>query len=218
MKRRALRNPRDRAGTLSNTALPPPDEGKLPCTETLLRRGLVEGDGPSLASVVQQLRPEMLRLARRYVRSADDAEDLVQDTWIAALVGVDRFEGRSSLKTWLFRILTYRARSAGRRERRLVPMSQLAGSSDIPFDPSVRDPLFVSSAPNPHEVTIGRDLRNRVEAALEELPSRQREVVRLRDLEGWSSNEVRERLRVSHGNQRVLLHRGRLQLRKLVAN
>jgi len=159
----------------------------------------------------------MLRLAADHVRSVDDAEDIVQDTWIAALAGIDRFEGRASLKTWLLRILSYRARSAGRRRGRFVPLSQLtdpAGSAGerMPVE------LFVDPTPDPEETAIGQDLRNRVEEALADLPQRQREVVRLRDLEEWSPKEVAARLRVSSGNQRVLLHRGRTLLRELIAH
>lgn len=218
MNPRKLRSPKERVGTLGNTALPPPEDEEPPSTEALLRRALVERDDEALEAVVHDLRPEMLRLAAAYVRSDDDAEDVVQDTWIAALIGIDRFEGRASLRTWLLRILTYRARSAGRRRSRFVPLSQFTGPSGDLEETSTYEPFLVSPLPDPEETVLGRELRQRVEKALAELPGRQRAVVRLRDLEGWSPKEVCARLHVSAGNQRVLLHRGRLQLREIVTH
>lgn len=216
MTPRELRSPEERVGTLGNTALPPP-EGEPLSTETLLRRALVHRDDDALEAVVHELRPEMLRLAANHVRSTDDAEDIVQDTWIAALGGIERFEGRASLRTWLLKILTYRALSAGRRSGRIVPMSHLARLSGSVPELSTSAPFLTSTPPDPEETVLAQDLRERVEEALSTLPDRQQEVVRLRDLEGWSPREVSARLRVSPGNQRVLLHRGRLQLRELVA-
>jgi len=205
---------------LGDTGLPPPNRTTVdgPSTEVLLHRALVEGDHAALERVVSRLRPEMLRLAERYVRSSDDAEDVVQDAWIAALAGIERFEARASLKTWLLRILTYRARSASRRGGRFISLSQLPAVSAPARQAFEQETAFVSSVPDPAEVAVVRDLRNRIEEALAELPRRQREVVRLRDLEGWSPGEVSSRLRVSAGNQRVLLHRGRLQLREAVVS
>lgn len=216
MTQRELRRPAERVGTLGNTALPPPDRPP-PSTEALLRQALVDGDDDALRTVVRILRPEMLRVAASHVRSIDDAEDVVQDTWIAALAAIERFEGRASLKTWLFRILTYRARSAGRRDARVLPLSQLAAPSSRATETPEDAPLFVSPTPDPEEVVIAEDLRRRVEDALAELPQRQRQVVRLRDLEGWTPSAVSTHLKVSQGNQRVLLHRGRAQLRERVA-
>ncbi len=213
---RALRNPEERGGTLGNTALPPPDRNPA-STEALLHRALVRGDDEALERIVRRLRPEMLRLATRHVRSVDEAEDVVQDTWIAALTAIKRFEGRASLRTWLIRILIYRALSAGRRNGRIVPISHVTGASGTAPEPPSSVPFLATPPPGPEEAVLAQDLRDRVEEALVTLPDRQREVVRLRDLEGWSPNEVSARLRVSAGNQRVLLHRGRLQLREIVA-
>ncbi len=216
MTQRELRRPSERVGTLGNTALPPPDS-RPRSIEAMLRQALVGGDDCALRTVVRALRPEMLRLAASYVRSGDDAEDVVQDTWIAALGAIERFEGRASLKTWLLRILTYRARSAGRRDARTLPLSQLAGPSSSFPETAEGTPLFVSPTPDPEEVVIAQDLRERVEDALAQLPQRQQQVVRLRDLEGWTPSAVSTHLKVSQGNQRVLLHRGRAQLRARVA-
>ncbi|MEQ9569737.1 MAG: RNA polymerase sigma factor [Longimicrobiales bacterium] len=218
MKRRELRSPEQRVGRVGNAALPPPTSDTAPSIETVLRRALIHGDEAALERVVHRLRPEMLRLAARHVRSIDDAEDVVQDTWIAALAAIDRFEGRASLKTWLFRILTYRARSAARHRGRFVPISRLTDGTPV-FDHAwAQEPAMTSPEPDPEETFLGLDLRRRIEAALPELPGRQRQVVRLRDLEGWSPQEVCSRLRLSPVNQRVLLHRGRLQLRQKVAH
>lgn len=218
MKRRELRSPEQRVGRLGNTALPPPKTESAPSTEGLLRRALMRGDEAALERVVHRLRPEMLRIAATHVRSADDAEDVVQDTWIAALAAIERFEERSSLKTWLFRILTYRARSAARHRGRFVPISQLTDGTPVFHHAWTREPAMTSPEPDPEENLLGLDLRRRVETALAELPARQRQVVRLRDLEGWSPQEVRAKLHLSPVNQRVLLHRGRLQLRQKVAH
>lgn len=218
MKRRELRSPEQRVGQLGNTALPPPATDTAPSIEGLLRRALMRGDEAALERVIHRLRPEMLRLAATHVRSVDDAEDVVQDTWIAALTAIDRFQGRASLKTWLFRILTYRARSAARHRGRFVPISQLTDGTPV-FDRAwAHEPAMTSPDPDPEQTLLGLDLRRRIDEALAELPIRQRQVVRLRDLEGWSPKDVCSRLRLSPVNQRVLLHRGRLQLREKVAH
>lgn len=213
-----LRTPEQRVGILPNGALPPPDPSTT-STEALLHRALVEGDDAALEVVVHDLRPEMLRLATRYLRSVDDAEDVVQDTWLAALAGIERFEGRASLRTWLLRILMYKAQSAARRNARSVPLSQLTGTGAPSQRRSLEPtPFLAVPAPNPEDTLIARDLRHRLERALAELPGRQREVVRLRDLEGWSPDEVCTRMSLTEGNQRVLLHRARSQLRELVVH
>ncbi len=181
-----------------------------------MHRGLVEGDDHALEAAVLKLRPEMLRIATRHVRSVDDAEDVVQDAWIAALAGIEHFEGRASLKTWLLRILAYRAMSAGRKAGRFLSLHQFPD----PAGAAARAgplPTLVSPTPDPEQAAVAGDLRDRVEKAITELPARQAEVVRLRDLEGWSPKEVSTRLGVSAGNQRVLLHRGRMQLREAVS-
>lgn len=211
MNPRKLRTPEERVGTLPNGALPPPEE-EPPSTESLLHRALIQGDEHALADVVRRLRPEMLRVASRHVRSHDEAEDVVQEAWIAALRGVHRFEGRASLRTWLLRILVYRARSSVRGRHRLVPISQLlpAGATEDGL------PDLISPPAGPEELLMERELRGQVETAVAQLPARQGEVVRLRDLEGWSPEEVCDHLDLSPGNQRVLLHRGRSQIRQLV--
>jgi RNA polymerase sigma-70 factor (ECF subfamily) len=149
------------------------------------------------------------------VRSKDDAEDVVQDTWLAALLGVERFEGRASLRTWLLRILCYRARSAGERASRAIPASQLGGGHPDAGDPLAdRVPVFMSPAPGPEELLVASELSERIEACLGELPTRQRDVLRLRDIEGMSLESVCRTMALTPGNQRVLLHRARHQVRR----
>lgn len=210
-----LRSPEQRVGTLPNGALPPPDDDS-PSTETLLHSALVLRDGAALETVVRSLRPEMLRLALLYVNSADDAEDVIQDTWVAAVSGIDRYEGRASLRTWFFRILTYRGRSASRHGSRFLPFSYLQKGGQMAGGASGTRPHLVSEGPGPEEELMNGQLRQRLETALAGLPVRQRDVVRLRDIEGWSMQEVCARMRLSPGNQRVLLHRARQQLRAAV--
>jgi RNA polymerase sigma-70 factor (ECF subfamily) len=172
----------------------------------------------------------LLRLAATIVRDRAVAEEVVQDAWIGVLRGVGRFEGRSSLKTWLFRILANTALTRARREGRSVPFSSLVPEGDD--GPSVDPDRFLDAshpswpghwrvAPQswaevPEERLVSRETRRRIEDAIEALPPQQRLVVRLRDVEGFSSEEVCELLDVSEGNQRVLLHRGRSKVRASV--
>ena len=156
----------------------------------------------------------LLRLARAYVPSRAVAEEVVQDTWLGVMRGIERFEGRSSFKTWLFRILVNRARTTGEKERRVAPGPTVDpsrfGENDAWVDPpapwtdEVEDRLTAVAT-----VT-------RIKAALQELPPGPRQVVLLRDVDGLSSSEVCEVLSISEGNQRVLLHRGRARIRALL--
>lgn len=219
MKPRSLRSPRERVGTLPNADLPPPDAtlGKED-RDHLLHRALVQRDENAFAAVARMLRPEMIRIATRYVRSRDDAEDVVQETWLAALTAIHRFEGRASLYTWLLRILGYTARAAGRKAARATPLSQL------PFPPSdgdllpQRTPLLMYAAPGPEERLLGRELESRIAACIARLPKRQRQVITLRDLDGRSGAHVSDALGVTQGHQRVLLHRARGEVRRALAD
>jgi RNA polymerase sigma-70 factor (ECF subfamily) len=211
-----LRSPEERVGTLPNADLPPPDEDHR-SAESLLRSALIDGDTQAFREVTRRLDPLMTRVARRYVRSPEDAQDVVQDTWLSALASIGRFEGRASLRTWLLRILTYRARTAGRRAARAVPMSRLQpstpGRGEAPqWEPET--PLFGRRVTLPDEDLMAAELRSSFAAALTRLPPRQREVFTLREFEGWSSAEVAARLDLSEANQRVLLHRARAALRE----
>jgi RNA polymerase sigma-70 factor, ECF subfamily len=186
--------------------------------ERLLGR-LCEGDEQAFVTLVERYRDSMLRIAAGYVPGLAVAEEVVQETWLAVLRGAGRFEGRSSVRTWLFRILVNRAMSAGVRERRSVPVSDVAEAS---VDPARFDAAGNWSAPPAHwlEELEDRLMAEKMAAAvldaISDLPARQREVVTLRDVEGLRSDEVCSVLEITEANQRVLLHRGRSRLRQVL--
>lgn len=237
MNRRSLRSPRERVGTLPNADLPPPDPdpdpdpaaagtggggadpacrgAASPDTDSMLRRALMDRDEEAFAAVARGLRPEMLRIATHYVRSSDDAEDVVQETWMAALKAIERFEGRASLRTWLLRILSYTAQTAGRRSARAVPVSQLPSLEATSQDgiPRGHAPLFMPPPRNPADVVLNRELADQIDRCIAALPDRQRDVLVLRDVEGFSGDDVCRALGVTATHQRVLLHRARLRMR-----
>jgi RNA polymerase sigma-70 factor (ECF subfamily) len=183
------------------------------------------GDADAFAQIVERWSPAMLRVAVTFAGSAS-AEDVVQETWLAVINGLDRFEGRSSLRTWVFRILANRARTRGAGERRSVPWSAVpadtaatveAGRFRGPADPW---PGHWTSAgaprrwvPAPEDAAVAGEIRALLSAALNALPERQRDVVSLRDVHGLDSDEVCAALGITAANQRVLLHRGRARLR-----
>jgi RNA polymerase sigma-70 factor (ECF subfamily) len=158
------------------------------------------------------------------------AEEVVQETWLAVLQGIDRFEGRSSLKTWLFRILTNRAKTRGEREGRTVPFSALADAAEVEGEEPAVDPdrFYGSEHPNaglwvdvpqrwadtPERRLLSGEVQELVADAIAALPPSQRAVISLRDVEGWSSEEVCNVLELSETNQRVLLHRARTKVRR----
>ncbi|MGH2719529.1 MAG: RNA polymerase sigma factor [Actinomycetota bacterium] len=182
-------------------------------TDLDLLHRLQEGDEQAFVELVSRYQQPMLRLARTLVPSHAVAEEAVQDAWMGVVRGIERFEGRSSLKTWLFRILANRAKSAGAVEQRQVPVETRA----------IDAAAFNASGQwaNPVQPWVD-DVENRLDAqarsgllkaALDGLPARQRQVVLLRDVEDLSSDEVCAVLSISAGNQRILLHRGRHRLR-----
>jgi len=192
-----------------------------------LVRRLREGDESAFAELIDRYGPTMVRVAQMYVRDRGTAEEVVQETWLAVLNGIDRFEERSSVKTWLFRILTNRAKTRGQRDSRVLPFSSLAGAGEED-EPSVDPDRFLGpDSPEPggwaapprawpeHKV-LERETLGVVQMAIEQLPEAQREVIRLRDLEGWSPMEVADALEITDGNQRVLLHRARSKVRAAV--
>jgi RNA polymerase sigma-70 factor (ECF subfamily) len=185
--------------------------------ESLLER-LRDGDEQAFTTLVERYHSSMLRLALSYVPSRAVAEEVVQDTWLAVLRGLGRFEERSSLRTWVFTILVNRARTTGAREARSVPVAD-AGPV---VDASRFGPSGGWAVPPEH---WAEEAESRVDAVklsgllrggLDGLPGRQREVVLLRDVEGLSSAEVCQVLAISEANQRVLLHRGRSKLRQVL--
>jgi RNA polymerase sigma-70 factor (ECF subfamily) len=184
------------------------------------------GDEAAFMALVDQLQPSMLRVARMYVSTAAVAEEVVQETWLGVLKGIGSFQGRSSLRTWIFRILANIAKTRGQREGRSVPFASLAGDDlDAPavdpdrFDtPATSSRGAWSSLPDdwtgiPEDRLLGRETLAVVGKAIEGLPPMQAEVIRLRDALGWTSEEVRNALDLTETNQRVLLHRARAKVR-----
>jgi RNA polymerase sigma-70 factor, ECF subfamily len=193
--------------------------------ERRLIEALRNGDEAAFEQLIRMYHASLLRVARIYVSSRAVAEEVVQETWLGVLNGIGRFEGRSSLKTWIFRILTNTAKTRGVRESRSIPFSALQ-------DPGVAEPAVeperfrpgddpvepggwaAPPAPLPEQALLARETLAIIEGAIEALPPAQRAVITLRDVEGWSSEEVRNALEVSETNQRVLLHRARSKVRR----
>ena len=185
------------------------------------------GDEDAFMDLVEKLGPTMLRIARMHVRDRATAEEVVQETWLAVLNGIDRFEGRSSLRTWIFRILVNRAKTRGERDGRVVPFSAVINADAASGDePSVEPDRFFPAdhATNPYgwaasplpwtqDRVLERETLQVLKEAIARLPETQREVIRLRDVEGWSPDEVAAALEITDGNQRVLLHRARSKVR-----
>jgi RNA polymerase sigma-70 factor, ECF subfamily len=192
--------------------------------EQELVQRLRDGDESAFAELIDAYGATMLRVAQMFVRDRASAEEVVQETWLAVLNGIDRFEGRSSLKTWLFRILTNRAKTRGQRDGRTIPFSSLAGAGQED-EPAVDPDRFLGpdsphpgawAAPPrawPEDKLLERETLGVIQTEIEKLPEAQREVIRLRDVEGWSPKEVADALEISDGNQRVLLHRARSKVR-----
>ncbi len=189
---------------------------------------LRSGNEAAFVSLVDRYAPAMLRLAMAYVKTWSVAEEVVQETWTGVLEGLNRFEGRSSLKTWIFRILTNCAITRAHREGRSIPFSSLPDYDNDFAEPAVdTDRFFPSdhqwaghriSFPSnwqemPEERLLSLETRSCIERSIEALPPNQREIITLRDVEGWTSEETCNFLGISEGNQRVLLHRARSKVR-----
>ncbi|MDX6407018.1 MAG: hypothetical protein QOE13_89 [Gaiellaceae bacterium] len=178
------------------------------------------GDEKAFMELIRALNPSLLRVARMFVPTTALAEDVVQETWLAVLSGIERFEGRSSLKTWIFRILTNTAKTRGERERRSIPFSALDGG-EVGFEPAVERSRFTGTGhwavlPRawPEDELLANETLSVIERAIERLPPNQRSVITLRDVDGWTADEVRNALELSETNQRVLLHRARAKVRR----
>ena len=197
--------------------------------DALLVQALRDGDEAVFAMLVRQYGTTMLRVASVYVRDRAVAEEVVQDAWLGVLNGIERFEGRSSFKTWLFRILTNNAKSRGEREARSVPFSALARAELESSERSVEPERFLPegerwtnhwiSSPRrfdelPEARLLAGETMEITRSAIDELPEAQRAVITMRDVAGYSAEEVCEALEISEGNQRVLLHRARTKVRR----
>ena len=172
------------------------------------------GDEETFMLLVRELTPGMRRLALGYVRTPALADDVVQEAWLGVLKGLDRFEGRSALKTWIYTIVANIARTRGRRESLSAPFSSFATDDEPSVDPErfLADGHW-ASPPEPWRVVLDAESRAVIDAAIAALPDQQRRVIELRDVEGWSSDEVCNVLELSETNQRVLLHRARSKVR-----
>jgi RNA polymerase sigma-70 factor (ECF subfamily) len=191
--------------------------------ELSLVSALREGDESAFLEIVGRYHASMLRVAQVFVHSPAVAEEVVQETWLAVLEGISRFEGRSALRSWIFRILANRARTRAQREARTQPFSSLEDEDDGPtVDPArflpedhPQWPGHWSAPPSPWADArlMARETLSMAQRAIDALPARQKQVILLRDVEGCSPEEVCEALGLSDGNQRVLLHRARAAVR-----
>ena len=198
----------------------------LEITEEALVEALRAGDERAFEILVDRHGASMLRLAQTFCASRAVAEEVVQETWMAVFTGIARFEGRSSLSTWLLRILVNRAKTRGVRERRMVPMSVFEEEDHetdvVPADRFLADDHAWAghwSAPprpweRPTERLLGLEARDVLRDAMEDLTAPQRTVVALRDVEGFETDEIADMLGLKTGHVRVLLHRGRAKLRE----
>ena len=185
--------------------------------ELLVR--LRAGDESAFLELVGQHHRQLIRLASAFVARAETAEDVAQETWLAVLRGIDRFEGRSALRTWLFQICANRARSIGAGERRSVPVENVEPAVDAEqFTPTGA----WTSPPVPWpdaaaHAAYDADLVELIRLTIGELPTMQQSVVTMRDLDGLTSAEVCQVLSITESNQRVLLHRGRERIRSAIS-
>jgi RNA polymerase sigma-70 factor (ECF subfamily) len=192
--------------------------------EAVLVKALVERDPNAFVYLLDRYHPMLVRLARQYVPSVAVAEEVAQETWIAVIEGIDRFEQRSAFKTWLFRILVNVARTHAMRERRTIPFASTAVFGE---EPSVEAGRFRRLTlhgrgtwkepphpwSDPEQRVLDAEMMEFVERAVEQLAPEQREVFTMRDLLGWNAAEVCDALELSDANQRVLLHRARSKVR-----
>jgi RNA polymerase sigma-70 factor, ECF subfamily len=196
--------------------------------EQRLIESLKAGDERAFAWLLDEYSSALFRVAMTHVGTRSVAEEVVQETWLGVINGIGRFEGRSSLKTWIFRILTNTANTRGQRERRIVPFSALGSADEEPsvdadrfFPPDhARYPDHWALGPTawetPEEGLLSAEARELILSAIDELPEAQRTVVTLRDVQGWSPEEVCDALQLSDVNQRVLLHRARTKVRAVL--
>jgi RNA polymerase sigma-70 factor (ECF subfamily) len=204
---------------MADPASPPVTAGPSP-DELRLIAALRQRDESAFAELIERYHSSLVRLALSFVSSRAVAEDVAQETWLGVLKGIDRFEGRSSLRTWIYRILTNTAKTRAQREGRSIPFASLGGDGAAVVDADRFLPAGQwTSLPQrwdelPESRLASVETRTLIDQAIEQLPPTQRQVIRLRDVEGFSSAEVRDLLELSEANQRVLLHRARSKVRR----
>lgn len=201
--------------------------------ESELIRLLRAGDEAAFVTLVERYNAGMIRIARIYVHDPSMAEEVAQEAWLGVLHGLDGFQARSSLKTWIFRIVLNCARTRAAREQRSIPFSAAGEALIEGAEPAVDSSRFhgpddpyhggwVSFPPSwgqaPEQRVLSGEVRRLIGAAIDQLPPAQREVVIMRDVQGWTAEEVCQVMHVSESNQRVLLHRGRSKLRCALAH
>jgi len=199
---------------------------KEPLEDGALVGRLLAGDEEAFRDLLATHYVSMVRLARSFVRNPATAEEVTQETWLQVLNGLDKFEGRSTLKSWIFSILANRARSRAVRDGRTLLFSDMSGEvgdGEPAVDPARFDAAGYWHLPprpwddlTPERLAASGQIGERLAGAIDELPDAQRAVVMLRDVEGCSSEEACNVLGISETNQRVLLHRGRSRLRRLL--
>ncbi len=218
----------ERRGALAETGWESPD----PTDDARLIAALRRGDDAAFVTLVDRYHATLVRLAAMYVRDRAVVDEVVQETWLGVLRGIDRFEERSSLRTWMFRILTNQAKHHAVREGRTIPFASLARANADEDVPAVEPDRFLPpghewgghwGAPPqrwdemPEDCCLSGEALGAIHQAIRDLSPGQREVVSLRDVEGWTAEEVCNALGLSETNQRVLLHRARANVRRALA-
>jgi RNA polymerase sigma-70 factor (ECF subfamily) len=220
----------DEAGSASRSSVQPAILD-VTLNETQLITRLRSGDEAAFLQVVGEHHQALLRVSRAYVSNQAVAEEVVQETWLGVLRGIGRFEGRCSLKTWIFQILINRAITRSQREARTVSFSALAGSEMEQSQPLV-DPSRLAGpnaeypdrwavapqewAMTPEQLLLSNECRTHIERAIAALPPVQRQVITMRDIQGWTNEEICNTLGISESNCRVLLHRARSRVRQVM--
>lgn len=206
------------------TAIPQASgELRVSAEDRVLIARILAGDEEAFVTLVGRLHSSLMRQSVALLGDVTAAEDVVQETWIAVLEGLSRFEGRAALRTWITRILMNRIRTRRSKDRRFVSLVEQSGGDDPAVDPDSFDrrgqwrvPVTRWPEESPERLTLSEEIRTVIESALEQLPASQRSVVLLRDVEGFTASEACEALELSEINQRVLLHRGRSRLRRVL--
>ncbi len=183
---------------------------------------LLNRDEDAFRELLDKYHTPLMRLAMAFVSDRATAEEVVQETWVAVFKGLPKFEGRSSLKTWIFRILTFQAQKRAVREARMISMTDWSEKMDDAVDPNSFTQAGQWARPptqwgkNPEDRLMRADVLEAIEKFVATLPPAQQAVLVMRDVEGWPSKDVCELLELTPGNQRILLHRARQKMRDML--